>query len=543
MQTLFKNGFIVDGSGEEGFNGDVLIENNKIKTVSDADISVGRDAQVIDCHGLVVSPGFIDVHSHNEYLIWLKNKEDLIKPFICQGVTSFVGGHCGYSPGGFKKGTPYMKILKEEACTMYNPQEEFAFTSMDEFLGYIKTSGVPANIASFIGHGTVRTSMKGSGDAPLNPDEMKELLGLLGKGMDEGCAGVSFGLQYAPGICTPIDEIEEIARLIKKKDKVFSVHLKAYTMASTVYDVDPFENPHNLIAVKEMLDIGRKTGVKLMLSHMVFPGPATWPTAPKFLELIDQAIADGVDVKFDIIGETTSYTYTTVMFPEWAMAKMPDVLNDKEAIENLKKELDEFFEATGFTPKDFIVLNTMAPELKKYIGSFYHDMAIDRGLSQTDNIIDIVKQEYKNGGSLPGILFDNNSSEEVLELLCKHPACLCASDAQSLSGNIQNKATYGNFPRCLQRARETQIPLEEIVRKMTGASAQLVGLKDRGFLKEGYAADITVFNWETVKDNASFENTTAAPTGIEQVFINGANVFKDGSYVSSDRTGDVILLD
>ncbi len=543
MLKLLKSSFIVDGTGQKGFKGDLLIENSKIKAISDTGIHVGDDVDVVDCEGLVVAPGFIDVHSHYDYLIWLNNSETLTRPFTCQGVTTFVGGHCGYSPGGFKKNTQYLDILKKEGDTMYRPKEDYDWVTMAEYFGYIEKKGLPNNLAMFVGHGSVRTSMKGSAQAPMNPDEMKEFLNLFEAAMDQGAAGVSLGLMYAPGICSPIEELEAIAGLVKRKNKVYSVHMKAYTITSGCYNQDPLEKPHNLTALQEMLDIGRKTGVKLLISHLIFPGPGTWPTAPRALELIDQAIADGVDVKFDIIGNPTSMTYMTSIFPEWFMADMPDSLYDKTQLENLAAALENFFQITGYTPKYYQIQDTASPELKKYIGKFYHDVAIERGLSQTDNIIDIVRQEIENGGVAPGIIRHNNTTEEIIEMLMKHTACLCASDSNIFTGNLQLRQTYGNFPLYLSRSRDNNLlPLEEIVHKITGASAETAGLKNRGFLHEGFPADITVFDWKNIKDNTTNENTTAPPSGLEQVFINGEHVLKNGRYIGSSQAGKVIKV-
>ena len=541
---LLKNGFIVDGSGKKGFDGSLLIHNNKIEKISTSKITGA--AQVIDCAGLVIMPGIIDAHSHMDWYLPIQGHNELKLPFTAQGITTFVAGQCGYGVAGFRKNTTFINKISRG---IINPLP-IEWDTMAQYFDHMKQSGMTHNMMTLAGHGTTRTSIRGFNATPLNRDEMKEMLALLERSMDEGVAGVSLGLQYEPGIFATGEELREIARLVKRKNKLLTVHLRAYSSLSPVYPmstpkilldyVSPFDGyePHNLLAIDEMLNVARDTGVRLQISHLIFVGTRTFKTCEDGLKRIDRAIKQGVDVKFDTYAYHCGQSIINVILPAWFLAKVPDAYSDKKMLSKLKSELGLITRFLGFGTKDIQITYANSEELNQYSGMFLDQIAKKRNMDWFDNAMDIAQKSK----GVANVLNHSYSNLPIIETLMQHPASLFMTDALPATQGVQNPALSGNFPRFLQLAREKKIiSLEETVYKMSGATAQRYGIKDRGFLKEGLAADITVFDWKNIRDNNTLTETSKTPTGIEAVFINGKQVVSKGKVDATIKAGKIIV--
>jgi N-acyl-D-amino-acid deacylase len=541
---LLKNGFIVDGSGKKGFNGSLLIRDNRIENISASEIPAA--GQVIDCTGLVVMPGIIDAHSHMDWYLPIQGHDELKLPYTAQGVTTFVAGQCGYGVAGFRKKSPFINKISRG---ILNPLS-IEWDTMSQYFEYMKQSGMTHNMMTLAGHGTTRTSIRGFNATPMNRDEMKEMLVLLERSMDEGAAGVSLGLQYEPGIFATGEEVRDVAKLVKRKNKLLTVHLRAYSSLSPGYPmstpkilldyVSPFDGyePHNLLAIDEMLNVARDTGVRLQISHLMFAGTRTFKTCEGALKRIDKAIQQGVDVKFDTYSYHCGQSIINVILPAWFLAKVPDAYNDKKMLKQLKSELGLITRFLGFGTKDIQITYANSEELNQYNGMFLDQIAQKRNMDWFDNAMDIAQKSK----GVANVLNHSYSNLPIIETLMRHPASLFMTDALPAPRGVQNPAFSGNFPRFFQLAREKKIiSLEEAVYKMSGATAQRYSIKDRGFLKEGLAADITVFDWENIRDNNTLTETSKAPTGIEAVFINGKQVVSKGKVDAAIRAGKIIV--
>ncbi len=530
-RVLLKNGLLVDGTGEKAFYGDLLINRDKIEAITPHDLQF--DGKVIDCTGLVIAPGFIDMHSHMDWVLPIEGKPELKVPFTAQGVTTFVAGNCGFGVAGFKKDSKYMDMLKRRTVGLY----DLSWHTMDQYFTYLKRKGMSHNLVNLSGYGTTRASIRGFDATPLKPDEQKELLYLLEETLEQGAGGVSLGLQYEPGVFAKMDELEQVARLVRKKDKILTVHMKAYSSLSGTYPLEVFGRPHNLLAIEDMLDIARKTDVKLQLSHLIFVGKKTWGTYEEALGLIDEAIKDGVDVKFDTYAYHCGTSIINVFMPEWFLSRMPQVYEDKKALWKVYGELQVIKFLLGFGYDDIQITKANVPALEKYNGLFLGEIAKKRGMSAFDNFIDFAK---KSGGRARVLNHRYSNLENILEMM-KHPASLYMTDATIALEGVQNPGAFGNFPRFLQYARDYNLlSLEEVIHKMTGASAERFDVKDRGVLKNGLAADITVFDWQRVKDNNTDHKTDNRPDGIEMVFINGKQIVNGRNIDSNVNAGVVV---
>ena len=530
-RTLFKNGLVVDGTGGKVFKGDVLIKRNKIEHVSLQGIEFSGNT--IDCTDKVVSPGFIDMHSHMDWVLPVQDHPELKAPFTAQGVTSFVGGNCGFGVAGFRKDSQFKTKLENRAMGLY-PLE---WNTMGEYFDHLQRQGISHNLINLVGYGTTRTSMRGFKPTPLDTEERKELLYLLEEALDQGAYGVSFGLQYEPGVFATLEEMKEVAELVKKKDKVITVHMKAYSSLSPTYPLKPFGRPHNLLAIEDMLNLAKETGVKMQLSHLIFVGAKTWKTCEEALGLIDKAIGEGVDVKFDTYAYHCGTSIINVFFPEWFLAEIPEAYESKWKLFRLRAEMELIVRLLGFGYEDIQITNAKHPELNKYNGMFLKDSAKERGMSQFENFIDFAKKSK----GVARVLNHRYSNLDNIKEMMKHPASLYMTDATPALEGVQNPGAYGNFPRFLQFARDFGIQsMEEAVHKMTGASAERFNVKERGVLRNGYAADITVFDWKMVKDNNTDEKTNMTPSGIEHVFMNGKPVLAENKMSASFNEGKVL---
>ena len=533
-RTLLKNGLIVDGSGGKSYIGDLLINGGIIETVTARELRFG--GRTIDCSGLVIAPGFIDMHSHMDWVLPLRGHESLKTPFTAQGVTSFVTGNCGFGVAGYRPGGAFKNFIKTRMSGLVG-MTEFDWESMDEYFKFLRRRGISHNIINLAGHGMTRTSMRGFDPSPLRPEEMTELLSLLETAMEQGARGVSLGLQYEPGVFAGMDELRAVARLVKKHDKILTVHLKAYSSLSGTYPLVPYGKDHNIIALHEMLNLARETGVRLQVSHLIFVGAATWNTCEEALDRIDRAIRDGVDVKFDTYAYHCGTSIINVFFPGWFLGKVPGIYKDRKALLRLELELRLIKFLLGFGYDDIQITNAGHPELDRYNGMFLTDIARSRKMDQFDNFIDIAQ---KSGGKARVLNHRYSSLDNVRDLM-KHPASLFMTDATVAAEGVQNPGAFGNFPRFLQYSRDYRLlSVEDAVRKMTGASAERFQVTDRGLLKKGYAADITLFDWKKVKDNNTTTLTDRAPDGIVAVFINGKQVKRDGRVDAVLNAGMVV---
>jgi N-acyl-D-amino-acid deacylase len=530
-RLLLKNGLIVDGTGRRSYLGDLLINDGSIEAVTPGQIEFS--GETIDCTGKVVAPGFIDMHSHMDWVLPAKDHHELKSPFTSQGITTFVTGNCGYGVAGFKKNSRFREILESNTDDLYS----LAWDTMEGYFGHLQRQGISHNLANLAGHGTTRTSIRGFQASPLSQSEMKELLYLLEEALDQGAYGVSLGLQYEPGIFATLPELKQVAQLVKRKDKIVTVHLKAYSSLSGTYPLEFFGTPHNMLAIEDMLNLARETGMRLQLSHLIFVGERTWKSYDRAFELIDEAIQDGIDVKFDTYAYHCGNSIINVFMPEWFLARVPEAFESRTSLLRLQAEITLIEKLLGFGYGDIQITNANHPELTQFNGMFLTDIATERGMGQFENFTDFAR---RTDGRAQVLNHRYSNLEQVKDMM-QHPASLFQTDTGVARAGVQNPAAFGNFPRFLQYARDFRLlSLEEVIHKMTGAAAERFDIKNRGLLQKGFAADITVFDWKKVKDNNTTERTSETPSGIEYVFINGQPALANGRVNTSILPGRVL---
>jgi len=530
---LLKEGTIVDGTGAQSFEGDLLIKGNLIEKVSSK--SIKTDALIINCKGKVISPGFIDLHSHNDWFMPSSEHFNYFSPFIEQGITTYVTGNCGIGAFGFKENSSHLHHFDDQLQTAQ--MKSFQWRTLDEYFKFLEKKGIHQNIATLTGSGSVRTSIKGHDASRFNENEEKDFLYLLEESIDHGARGVSFGIGYAPDIFMTLKELKTIGQLAKKKNRIITSHIKAFSSISGAYPANPFGMAHNLRAMEDMIKLSRLTGVSMHLSHLIFVGKQTWKTHEKALKLFNKAHAEGLDITFDTYGHHCGATIIVGMLPDWFMAHVPEAYDNKKLLYQARLLMKTAFILLGFNEDDIQLMAARDSSMSKYNGMFLGEIARERNEDFFKTFITLAKKS--NG--LARILVHKYSNKEIIEELMKHPQSHFMTDAWIEPEGLQNPAAFGTMPRLLQIARDSGvISLEETIYKMTGKNAHRIGITDRGVLAKGKAADIVVFDWNTIKDNTTEEETEAQPTGIEEVFINGKRLLKKGKAQKNVKAGMVL---
>ena len=459
QDILLRGGLIVDGGGGAPYTANLLVRAGKVSRISPRAIRTA--GVVIECAGRVVAPGFIDAHSHLDWHLPIKGHDELKYPFLAQGITTAVAGNCGISAAGFREGSAW----KERITAMLGAGLLTAqWDSVAEYAERLEASGASLNLALLAGHGSTRASIRGSDPSPLHPYEIKELLWLLEGALDQGARGVSLGLQYQPGVFARQEEIIEVARLVKKKGKVLAVHPRSCA---------PIKRGQSMDALAEALGIARATGVRLQVSHLFFAGPRAWRSVEPSLAAIEAAVKDGIDVRFDFTPYHCEASVIGVVLPSWFLARGAAAYGEAASLRRLKGALRVAERQIGFGPADIQVTNTVDPEMAEHNGRFIPEIARLRRMSPVDVLIDVAR---RSAGQAK-VLLHNGSTDRIVEALVRHPSSLFMTDAWVERGGVQNPAAHGAFPRLLQVSRDRHLlPLEEAVRKMTGAAAERFGL-------------------------------------------------------------------
>lgn len=533
-----EGGTVIDGSGSGAVRADVAVDAGVITRVGDLGGLEARET--IDCTGKTVVPGFIDIHSHSDWLLPGADHGKVIEPFVRQGMTTLVGGNCGFSPA------PVTEVNRsaagEASRLIIDDAIDLRWESMGEFLDELDNSGVSLNIAQLVGHGSVRAGVTGAlnMEAPT-ADELRQMESLTREALDAGCVGVSTGLGYPPGIFSQEEELAHFAGWAASAGKIFTSHLKAYSWISTAFAIDATQEAHNLSAIKEILRVAEKGGSRLQISHLIFVGRATWPNYPEALRLIEDARAGGLDVAFDAFPYTAGNTTASVLFPPWMLPRLEEILADDKERSDLHDFAEVTFASLGLSLADIQIMNANAPHLLQYNGLRVNEAADRAGMDPFDFYCRMVIDSQRFARVLIHTYSGDAGEEEALRAVLKHPLCTIETDTFVTTEGHQNPATYGTFPRALSTyVKEGLFSLEEAVYKMTGAAAERLGWKDRGWVRKGCAADLVVLDGSSLQDTATFEEPARFPTGIEHVFVNGRHILDLDRYDAGAKAGAVI---
>ena len=531
-------GLVVDGTGALAFTADVAVTRDRITAVGD--LSGLAAAHTVDCRGRVVAPGFIDIHSHSDWLVPGGECGALVEPFVRQGMTTIVGGNCGFSPAPATERN--RRALADSSRLIVDDAIDLPWHDMDGFLGALEQTPLPLNVAELVGHGAVRGAVTGALNAAApGEDELAAMERLVRESLDAGCVGLSTGLGYPPGIFASEDELALFAGWTSAAGKLFTSHLRAYSTVSPVYQTDPALRAHNLAAIDEILRVAGRGRARLQISHLIFVGRNTWPTVEDALLAIERARDGGLDVAFDAFPYTAGNTTASVLFPPEMLPQLESILADPAMMDVVRQIGAATFAQIGFYLEDIQIMRANAPAFEQYEGLFVGDAAKRAGMDVWEFYARLVVDSGRMARVLNHTYSGHEGEEDALRRVLAHPLCTIETDTFLTGHGHQNPASFGTFPRVLSTyVRAGLFPLEEAVRKMSGAAAERLGWRDRGFVRPGCAADLVVFDPERLRDTATFATPSRHPEGIEHVLINGRRVIDAGRYDAGAAAGRVL---
>lgn len=516
---VIKNGIIADGTGNAPYPANVYVKDDRIAAISQDDSLPAKD--VFDAQGLWVSPGFIDIHTHSD-------SKPMTSPSfagtLSQGVTFHLAGNCGGS------GVP--NLYNRPDSPPEGRKKRYHFYDMKTYVAETTEHGFAINFATLVGHGNLRECCMANPDAPIPTEqEMTAMCDLLEEHLQDGALGMSLGLTYIPGRASKTEELITLAKVVKKYHGLVAVHMRD-------------EGEGVFESLEEMGRVARESGVRIEISHFKLMYQPQWGKADKLISQWQALRAEGLDITCDQYPYCATGTGLKTMVPPWAKKgtdhDLAVLLQDDEAFEKMRDHLDAAFDSQG-GPDRVAVRYTYGiyPELDgknmqqvaEYFGSSVAD-AYRKLLIDTD-------------GRAKGI-FHVIGEEDMLKILARTDVVVGSDGSgfglgeEALKGK-QHPRNAGTFPRALRLCREHQLmPMEKMVHKMTGLTASILRLQDRGLLKEGYFADITVFDPESITDQATYTEPALLAEGVKYVFVNGRLAFCDG-IAAAERAGRFLL--
>ncbi len=523
MKTLIRNGRIADGTGSVPYEGDVLFENDRILKVGKR-IDEKAD-EIIDAKGMLVCPGLIDAHSHNDFFYDREDALVFYKPFIEQGITTQITGNCSFSPFGMDEDTPYREQLGGGLFECRHPGSFKQFKERARGNLYV-------NMAPLIGNGSVRAGMSGYDPEPYSKKQIEEEMSHVKEAMEEGALGGSFGFMYEPNRYSKEDELIAFAKTIAAYDGIVTIHPRACSIVSADYPLIT-KKSHLEMGLDEAIDIMKKSGCRLEYSHLIFTGERSWKLLDKMLGTFYKARKEGYDIAYDNYAFHYGASVITVVFPEW-YASLPKEERNKP-LNRLKLSLTilMYRKVLGIDWEDLIVAY-IGDGYSKYEGKSVLQLAEEEGVKPIDMYLKLVDLSDQNGSIYLGKYYN----DAIVKRLMEDELSVFMTDAWVEEKGLQNIAAFQTFPQFFLLGKRYGIPPEKIVRKMTGATADRYRLQDRGYLKEGYKADITIIDPEKLRVDESIPDFK--PEGIEYVFINGCKVLNKG-VLSAQKAGELIL--
>jgi N-acyl-D-amino-acid deacylase len=511
---IVRGGLVFDGLAREPRRADVGVRGDTIVAVGDL---AGSEAErVVDAADHVVAPGFIDCHTHSDLAFQLADEHaELAAGAVRQGVTTEIAGNCGFSA------FPVPRVTRPEVArfltAMLGPSD-LAWTDLGGYADALRERGSYGNVATLVGHGTVRAAVLGFEDRAPDRGELDRMAGLVGEALDQGAVGLSSGLIYVPGLYAESAELAALCATVARRGKPYTTHMRSETA-----DLVP--------ATAETLAIGRDGGVPLHISHHKAAGRANWGATRTTLAMIDAARADGVAVTLDVYPYTAGSTSLTVLLPPWVAAGGADAvaqrLSSPSERARIRADLERglpgwenFAQVAGW---DGIVV-AACPDTSAE-GRTLAQIAQDEGCDPADAMLDLL---LAHEGRVTVVL--HFMDEADVARVIAHPLAMIASDGIPLPGKPHPR-WCGTFARVLGRytREEGLLDLATAIAKMTAMPAERFGLRDRGRIAPGAKADVVVFDPAAIADRATFAEPLLGPAGMRRVIVNGRIVVADGA--------------
>ncbi len=475
---VIRNGTVIDGSGRPGVQADVALQADRIVTVGDCG---GETRQTLDATGCIVAPGFIDVHSHDDFAV-LDRPECDFK--IMQGVTTEVVGNCGF--GAAPANAAYRDFLRGFGPLLFGPMGRFDWETTEEFYQALEARPAAVNVASLVPHAAVRYGVLPDEKREPSAHELRQMRDLVREGLEAGAVGLSTGLFYAPGRYAQTEEVVALAQVVAEYDGVYASHMRD-------------EAEHLLDSIKETVRIGEEAGVAVQISHHKVMGRRNWGNVNKSLALLEQARTRGLAISSDAYPYTAGSTTLAALVQGGVLERS--------------------------TPSDVLIAST--PSLHEYEGKTLEEICQLTGKSLQETVTELLAGE---GASTIAVIFGMDETD--VRRVLAHPTTMIGSDGIPSVEGKPHPRLYGTFARILGKyVRETGLlTLEDAVHRMTGLSAEKFHLTDRGLIRAGAYADIVVFDPHTIADVGTYQEPRRYPPGVSYVVVNGRTAVDRGQH-------------
>lgn len=486
-----QHGSVLDGTGTPAFDSDVLLLDGRIAEIGS--FNPPNDAEIIDCSGLTIAPGFIDAHSHSDLQVLERRPEK-----IRQGVTTQVVGNCGFSP--YPAINAHRAELHEFANGIFCGSGDWGWKTSSDYLQDVAAASTE-HVLSLVGHGSLRIAQAGLRNGALGESDLDAMEQMLTDALTGGACGFSTGLMYAPGESAPFLELERLLKVVARHDKIYATHMRDYA--------------RNLVAaVQEQLELAQRTGCRLQISHLQAVGKRNWPEQRRALDLIEHARQAGVDVAFDCYPYICGSTVLTQILPQWALEGGITVLLQRLAdVQQRALIANATLEKLDHEWSDLSISSAACDDA--VVGLTVAEIATSRGRHPMDTIFDLL---IENEGAVN--ILERNQSEENLRESLAHELSIVISDGFYVKGRPHPRL-HGTFPLLLgTMARDRGwLSLPDAVRKITSAPADRFQLRNRGRIAKGHLADVTVFDAIAIASPASYVAPEQPPIGIHHVFF------------------------
>lgn len=505
-KILIKNGTLIDGSREKRYDADLLIEGDKIIKIGEINEEADR---VIDATGKIVAPGFIDTHSHSDLKVLV---EPFIEPKLRQGITTEVLGQDGISMAPLPK--EYVSSWRKNLAGLDGDSDELSWDweNTDNYLNLIAKTGTGPNQLYLVPHGNIRMEAMGLEARPATKEELAKMRDITRREMEAGAAGLSTGLIYIPCAYSLTEELIEICKVAAEFDRPLVIHQRSE--ADTMIE-----------SMEEVITIAKESGVKIHFSHFKICGKNNWHLIKDIIALLDRCKAEGIEISYDQYPYVAGSTMLGVIIPPWAHAggtdKLVERLGNPADRERMKHDIingipgwDNFIDFAGFEGIYVTSVKTKANE--DCIGKNLLEIAELRGKDKFDAVFDLLREEENAVG-----MYDYYGKDEhVVTFMTREESNICTD---GLLAGKPHPRVYGSFPRVIGKfVREMKaMPLEEAIYKMTHKPAKTFKIDNRGLLKEGYFADVVIFDENTTIDKGTFIDPIQDPEGISHVIVNG----------------------
>ncbi|MGI9068689.1 MAG: N-acyl-D-amino-acid deacylase family protein [Pyrinomonadaceae bacterium] len=519
---LIKNGRIIDGSGRPGYMADLAIKGDRIVRIGK--LKNAAAARVIDAAGMVVAPGFIDMLGQSETYL-LIDPRAMSK--VMMGVTTEVTGE-GESIAPFNE-----RLIKEQQDFSRRYNLTIDWRTLGEYFQRLEKQGSGVNLATFVGATQVRAYVIGFDNRPPTPAELEQMKQLVADSMKDGALGLSTSLQYVPARFAKTDEIVELAKVARQYGGIYATHQRSEANA-----LDE--------SLAEVFEIARRAQIPVEIWHLKAAYKKNWGRMPEVLAKIRQARAQGLDITADIYPYIAASTSLSACLPPWVLEggteKMLSRLRDMRIRQQLKKEIttdskewENIYLGSGGA-SGILIGSVVKPDLEALQGKRVSQIAEEQNKDPLDAVFDLILADHGQTGA---IYFMMSEADLLAAMRAPFVSFCTDSGARAVDGPLSRAKSHprgwGSYPRILGRyvRDEHQLTLEQAVHKMTGMPAKRVGLRDRGLLRDGYYADITVFDPRRVMDRATFEAPNQYPEGIKYVIVNGQISVDDGKRTSA----------